>query len=56
MVQEKPLDPTGKVTRKYAGEWVNGRMHGSGKLATTLEVYRGGFSEGQYEGEGILWK
>lgn len=34
MGQDKPLDPIGKVTRKYAGEWVNGRMQGSGKLIT----------------------
>jgi hypothetical protein len=31
---QTPLDVSEKVTLKYAGEWANGRMHGSGKIVT----------------------
>ena len=54
MDTQKPLDVSEKVTVKYAGEWANGRMHGSGKIVTNNQIYQGGFSEGLYSGEGVL--
>jgi hypothetical protein len=54
MALDKPLDPAEKVLRKYAGEWVGGRMQGSGKLVSQEEIYQGCFLEGQYSGEGVL--
>jgi hypothetical protein len=54
MDMQKVLDGGEKVTMKYAGEWANGRMQGSGKLISREEIYHGDFQEGVYSGEGVL--
>jgi hypothetical protein len=35
MAQEKPIEQSEKIGKRYAGEWANGRIQGNGKLATS---------------------
>lgn len=56
MVSNTPLPSSGKISKKYAGDWLYGRMHGNGKLATYEEIYQGGFEDSVYNGEGVLNK